>query len=454
MLMIVLIFATFLFYQSTLHYYFISDDFFILFYDKIHPYLFKIDQYNNHYTPIIWLFISQLYKTFGLNPIAFHLVTIFVHLINICLVYHLAKIVTDNKIKSILSSLFFTFFFGAYEVVFWFGAINNSLMVTFYLLSILSLIKYIKNKTTLSFLFFQVSFIMAYFTHEYALSIIPTAITYWWLFTAHKKRFEFIKLFSLPVFTVILTTVLKTIMVKIPLMVRTPSLVKFTAFTLRSFVYLFIPNPYIVDNIPNFFIPVIFLIILFFLIKSTRNKLTLFLLIWATVTIIIYSFTSAPQARYFYLSFIPVIIYILSIVKIKKFLTITYLLFIFVSGVIFLHNQKLYWYQSSEITKNVIKSITKYKSTQNIDSLYFVNLPDSSNDSIWKAYVFRFGFKELLTNVVHIYPKKIIFLRSFTPTSHTIEAPYLNPSKLKTLINKNTFIFVYQENLKNVVLLK
>ena len=58
-------------------------------------------------------------------------------------------------------------------------------------------------------------------------------------------------------------------------------------------------------------------------------------------------------------------------------------------------------------------------------------------------------FKELLNNFANINPKKIVYFRSFAPTSHTIEAPYIAPEKLKILGN----VFVYKEDLKTVVLL-
>ena len=472
MVLFIILFLAFFFYKESLLYYFISDDFISLSNKKNLLDLFRVDPLNNHYTPVNGIINLSLYKIFGANPLPFHLFAILVHLLNIYLVYRLAKIFINDKIKSILATLLFAFFFANYEVVYWFGATNNSLMVTFYLIALLSLIKYVKKKKILSCLLFQASFVIAFFTHEYAISLIPVGIIYWFLFTKAKNPKEFIKLFLLPIIVFLGTTVLKIFFVKMPLLVRVPSLLKFFAFSLRSFVYLFLPNPYLVDKIPNLFIPIIFLVILVFLFRLTKNKRTLFLLIWATTTIFVYSLTSAPQARYFYLSFIPVIIYILSVVNIGKakippakrdgiklFLpksnTIFYLLFILISGLVFLQNQKYYWQLNSEITKNVIKDMKKYQSTiKKTDVLYFVNLPDSSNDSIWKAYVFRAGFKELLNNFVNIYTKKIVYLTSFQSTLHTIEAPYVKPNKLKLLSKENSVVFVYQEELKSVVLFK
>jgi hypothetical protein len=450
--LIIIFFVIFLFYKEALFYYFISDDF--LGFLKINNLLelVKIYPYNNHYSPVIKTVCYFFTKIFAFNPFPYHLYTIAIHFVNIYLVYFLSKLFFNDRLKNTLSILIFAFFFANYEVVFWYGGSNNSLLVTFYILSLIFLIKFIKTNKNLFSILFQVGFIFALLTHEYAISLIAVGIIYWWLFTDKKNLREFIKLFSMPVFVVVLTTILKIIFVKMPLVVRTPSILKFIAFTLRSFVYLFIPNPFIIDQIPNFFIPIIFLVILVFLFRLTKNKRTLFLLIWASLTIFIYSLTSAPQARYFYLSFVPVIIYILSVVKIKKIITVFYLLFIFISGVVFLQNQKYYWQLNSQITKNVINDVKKYSpKLQKTEVLYFVNLPDSSNDSIWKAYAFRAGFKELLNNFVNIYPKKIVFLTSFKPTSHTIEAPYIKPEKLLELKQKN-IVFIYKEDLKSVVL--
>lgn len=453
MILAVLLLA-FLFYGSSLSYYFISDDFIALFYHLIHPNILQIDRLNNHYTPVIWFVIWCIQKMYGFNPSMFHLIVIGIHLFNCYLVYRLAASFTKNKIKSILASLLFVFFFGAYEVVYWIGAINNSLMVTFYIGGLLSLMQYVKNKRTVPLILFHLSFMAAYFTHEYALSLIPTAIVYWWLFCQGKKMKDFLVLFSMPTFIVISTTILKAVIVIAPLTVREPSLFKFIAFVMRSFVYLFIPNPYVVDRFPNVLIPLFFFIIVVFLFKLTKNKQTVFLLVWTSLTIGIYSLTSAPQARYFYLSCIPVFIYILTIANIKKAVVLLYLLFMFVSGMLFLQNQKKYWFFNSLITKNVIKSMKQYSSKlQKVDVLYFVNLPDSSNDSLWKAYVFRAGFPDLLKNVVGINPKKIVFLRSHFTTPHTMEAPYINPEKLKELA-KSKVIFLYKEELGDIVLLK
>jgi len=455
MILLIVLFLAFLFYKETLLYYFISDDFLFFINNKRFFDLVKINPDSNHYSPVVYVSNYFLQQIFHSNPFFYHLFSLSIHLINICLVYWLTSLFIKDKVKSVIAGLIFAFFFASYEVVYWYGANNNLLLVTFYIVSLIFLIKFIQTKKVFYSLIFQTALVIAILTHEYAVSLIPVGLIYWFLFAKERSLIKLIKIFLFPSVIFLLITILKFFLVKISLLVRTPSLFKTTAFILRSFVYLFIPNPYLIDKIPNLFIPVIFLVILVFLFKFTKNKRTLFLLLWATITIFIYSLTSAPQARYFYLSFIPVIIYILSVLKIKKPITIFYLLFIFISGVIFLQNQKYYWRLSSQITKNVIRDVKKYyPSPQKDDVLYFINLPDSSNDSIWKAYVFRAGFKELLNNFININPKKIIYLTSYQPTVHTIEAPYVNADKLNSLVKQNNVVFVYDEELKSIRLLK
>lgn len=454
MFIFILAILSFLFYRSSLFNYFISEDITVLFYHKWYSQLLKIDPFNNHYTPVGWLINHLLINTFGLHPFYFHLVSLIIHLLNIYLVYRLARLFFNEKAKQYISSILFAFFFGAYEVVFWFGALNNSLMVTFYILGLFSFISYVKNRKNLSYFLFQISFLLAYFVHEYALSLIPTAIVYWWLFCDKRQKVDFMKLFSIPLFVIILTSLLKALFVKIPLMVRAPSLITSIAFSVRSFVYLFIPSPFILDKVPNGGIAVIFIFLMVFLYKFTKSKLQLFSLLWALFTLCVYSFTSAPQARYYYLSAIPVILYITSVVKVKKAVSILYLLFILISGVLFIQDQKYYWSLSSTITKNVIKTVAKNHSHSNRDGvIYFVNLPDSSNDSVWKAYVFRIGLKELLVRTTALSLHNVIFLTSFTPALHTIKAPYISPEKLTTFA-KDRVVFVYKEELKDVVLLR
>jgi len=477
MLMLGLLLSSLLFYKQILPFYFISDDFDTIIKYKSFFDFIKIGQYDIHYSPVIRLINHLLTQFAWPNPTPFHIFSIFIHLLNIFLVYKIAQTFIKNRLKSSLAALIFAFFFGNYEVVFWFAAINNSLLVTFYLTALIFFIDYLSSKKTFSFILYQLSFLLALFTHEYAISLFPVLFIYWLMNSKLKNINEIFKLFLFPLVVFLATTILKLIFVKMPLFVRTFSLLKSIVFTLRSFVYLFIPNPYIVDKLSNFVMPIVFLMILFLLIKLTNNKKSLFLLIWGLMTIFLYSITSAPQARYFYISYVPISIYILSVirfgkVKLLNFLQVFYLIFIFISGVSFLQNQVVFWRLNSQITKNVINTLNKtYESNgtnmtngsnkanwsnethESNGVIYFVNLPDSANDSLWKAYVFRSGFVNLLNKVVHIYPKKIIFLTSYSPSKHTINALYVSPDKLKSL-SKNNQVFVYKEDIKTVFLLR
>ena len=111
MVLFIILFLAFFFYKESLLYYFISDDFISLSNKKNLLDLFRVDPLNNHYTPVNGIINLSLYKIFGANPLPFHLFAILVHLLNIYLVYRLAKIFINDKIKSILATLLFAFFF-------------------------------------------------------------------------------------------------------------------------------------------------------------------------------------------------------------------------------------------------------------------------------------------------------------------------------------------------------
>jgi len=258
MVLLIVLFLAFLFYKETLFYYFISDDFLSFVKYKHFFDLVKINPDSNHYSPVVGVFNYFLHQIFLPNPFFYHLFSLSTHLINICLVYWLTRLFIKDKVKGIIACLIFAFFFANYEVVYWYGASNNLLLVTFYILSLIFLMKFVQTKKTVYSLIFQIAAVVAILTHEYAVSLIPVGLTYWFLFTKEKNLMKLIKIFLFPSVIFLLITILKFFLVKIPLLVRTSSLLKSTAFILRSFVYLFIPNPYLIDKIPNFLIPIIF----------------------------------------------------------------------------------------------------------------------------------------------------------------------------------------------------
>jgi len=81
-----------------------------------------------------------------------------------------------------------------------------------------------------------------------------------------------------------------------------------------SHVQLFLPLPQVLEKIPDVGMIILFLLIIYFLLRNFRRQ-HFFLFLWLESTILLFSATSLPQARYYYLSSIPAIYLLVDILK-------------------------------------------------------------------------------------------------------------------------------------------
>lgn len=453
LLLVLLLAAVFIFFSSTLNYYFISDDFFYTSFKTFSDTLsFQKGEY--HYNPIFWSFLWGIKQLFGLNSFVFHLVTIFLHLVNIVLVFCLSKKLTKNNNLSLISAIVFAIFFSHYEVVFWVTGITTSLMVFFYILSLVAFINFTNKQTAFNYLAFFILFSLALLTHEYAISLLLVALTYYVLFGKRNKNIIYLlKLSLFPLITIISLTLAKVSFSQASLVVGIPTTTRFLASIIKSFLYLFIPIPYVIDSLPKIVLPLLFLLLIVFLLLNIRkNKLRLFLFIWTFLTVVTFSLTSLPQARYFYLSAVPSILLLVSIIRTKSKLSILgaiYLIIVLTSGMIFIQEQKQYWQKSSQIIKQVLSDIKKsYPKPDTDKNIYFINLPDSVNGPPWNAYVFRRGLEEALENLYGTR-LKILHLRTKPLDEKVREDEFAFEKNLQELKNKG-IIYIYNSNLDTV----
>lgn len=446
----VILSTTFFLFQSTLNYYFISDDFFYTSFKNVSAAL-SIHKGEYHYNPIFWSFLLVIKQIWGLNPFIFHLFTLIIHLINIILVFSLTNKITKNKTQSLISALIFALFFSHYEVVFWITGINTSLMVSFYILSLIAFISFNAKPTMINYTVFFLFFLLALLTHEYAVSLLSIVLTYWLIFAKRNKTMTFLlKLILLPATSILVLTIAKISWSSASLVVKIPTLSRFLSSIIKSFLYLFIPIPYLIDALPKILLPLIFLFLTYLLLATIKqNKLRIFLFIWVCLTVTVFSATSLPQARYFYLSSIPAILLLTSIIiKAKSklsFLGFIYLIVILTSGIIFIQKQKQYWQESSSITKKVLTDIKKlHPNPDKNKNIYFINLPDSTNGPPWNAYVFRRGLNQALENI-YGYQLNLIYLRTIPRNEKVREDQLINQETLTELKNRNEAVFIYNQ---------
>ena len=129
------------------------------------------DFYHGQYAPVNELNYLLLYSVFGYNPLAFHTTSLIWHLANVLLIYVFIKRLLSlrgelSEDKILYISFLTSFVFGIHAVnvesVAWISASKVLIYSFFYLLSLLSYLKYIEKGKAgyycLTFLFFILSF--------------------------------------------------------------------------------------------------------------------------------------------------------------------------------------------------------------------------------------------------------------------------------------------------------
>ncbi|OGG15157.1 hypothetical protein A2773_04685 [Candidatus Gottesmanbacteria bacterium RIFCSPHIGHO2_01_FULL_39_10] len=453
-----LVIINLLFYLPSLKFFFVSDDFYFLSVNSLIEAL-KFRPDFNHHIPVFWFVIWLIKSIFGLSPFIFHLVTLLVHVLNVILVYFLGLLLIKNKTLALLAAIIYSFFFSHYEVVYWVTGLSTSLMVFFYLVGLLFFTKFLENQKLINYLLFLLSFILAVFSHEYAFTLPFICIAYYLLITKNKKElFGIIKLFSLPLVILFLLFFFRISQSAVPLTAQSPDITRFIISITKSSLYLFIANPFFVDSLPKIFLVLLSLLtMIIIIIKSHRSNINLFLLIWCFLTILLFSSTSLPQARYFYLSSIPAILLIISLFNFSKLfkpIGMIYITFILLSGIIFLKYQQMQWNKASKITQNIVTKLNQDITNSNLKQpIYIVDLLDSVNGPPWQAYVFRNG----LEDAIYMYTDrkaKINYLRTVGAGGRVRNDPLTTWDNIHLLIDKGETVYQFDNGPDTLSLLK
>ena len=135
---------------------------------------FKIAQAEVSYRPIATLSYFLIYALFGLNPLAFHLASLLLHIFNVIGVYVLVDTIQHNKKTSLIAALVFACHPVLTETVDCISYNEDLLATLFYLLA---LVLYIKagakeNRSNLPIYFFSLLFfLVALLSKEMAITL-------------------------------------------------------------------------------------------------------------------------------------------------------------------------------------------------------------------------------------------------------------------------------------------
>lgn len=185
-----LIILVFFLYRQNLKTFFVSDDFdWITASQNRNLFNFFVANFagkigGGNYCPMVNLVYFLANKIGALNPLFYHLFSLFFHFGNAILVYLIAKHFFGKKTAT-FSSLFFAVYFNHSEAVAWTSAIPHLGASFFYLLAVWLWIKYKSKKTILYIVASLLSFLNALLFKEIALTFPAVLIV---LYVIEKER--------------------------------------------------------------------------------------------------------------------------------------------------------------------------------------------------------------------------------------------------------------------------
>ena len=132
---------------------------------------------GKNWRPIASFAFAAQYASFGKNPSGFHFTSIFLHILNLILVYLLVMKVTKRIGVAAATTAFWALHPTATEAVSWIANQSSLIFFGFFILAVLSILNYQENKNKKFFIWFSyLFFILSLLTKETALGgifIIP-----------------------------------------------------------------------------------------------------------------------------------------------------------------------------------------------------------------------------------------------------------------------------------------
>ncbi len=289
-----LILITFLLYGRSVNNFLISDDYYAIEVGQNH--YGGLQPTDWFYRPVSFMTIYAFFLSFGYNSIPYHLMYLFIHILNAFLVYKIA-LLFDKKLVGVFSSLLFLVQKFNYEAILWIGGIYDAIVTVFFLSTIFYFLTWLNNRKEKYWYYTAILFTLTLFSKESGVAIIPVLILYHYL-TERDVKFWNIRFTLFSVITGIYLFLNKSV----------ESIVwrSFHHYVLLYFAYLellFMPfksitTPPSIDN--TYFMLLVILIFYFFVFKSKKNIVRLSL-ISVLFSIIPYLLQSNIQMRYFYL---------------------------------------------------------------------------------------------------------------------------------------------------------
>ena len=127
--------------------------------------------YLNHYLPVTMLSFMGEYSLFKLNPAPYHATNVSLHVINALLLFGLIYLLSRNHTVSMLTALLFAIHPLRVESVAWIAERKGVLSASFYLISLISYIRYRQNGGQGRYAVCMLTFIASLLSKSMAISL-------------------------------------------------------------------------------------------------------------------------------------------------------------------------------------------------------------------------------------------------------------------------------------------
>ncbi|MFA5857642.1 MAG: tetratricopeptide repeat protein [Elusimicrobiota bacterium] len=319
---------------------------------------------GGEYRPLTYLSYMLQYKLFGPQPAGFHVTSLLLHLINVLLVLLLANLVFPDTLTAFFAAALFGLHPLASHTVAWAAGQDDLLYTMFYLLSILSYIKYKTIKMNRAFVYTNIFFVLSLLSKPLAITLpaVLLAIDFYYdkritLINVREKWFMLTASVFGSLFTAATMDIYKfdtpsaTFLLN-KLIYSAYEIVILISGYVSPWVITCMPEPPVNSYTKHFITVITLLSLLFILIYTARKKTILFLfytLFVLTFIPLLRLFTNATMYHRMYLPSIGLSLFFTGIINVidKKYYLLRNTGFIFLLSVLALMS-----FQHTKIWRN------------------------------------------------------------------------------------------------------
>jgi hypothetical protein len=382
-----LVLISFAVFYGSLDIYFVSDN--IGHIENAYQNLFDVSFYYFRPVAIFSLYLDKL--IWGMNPAGYHFTNLVIHTLNTLLIYFLAKRFAENRFFALGAALLFLLHPIHSLPIFWISGRTDMICSVFYLLTLIFFVGYYRREVKRYQFLSVITFSLAMFTKEMAVSLPVIIITYVVLFDPSKTGERWLKSLKLSApYLLILTffLLLRFLFSEEVLYNKDHGAISLLQYLSAYLGLLIIPGGHI--EIANYLkaYPVVFMMLAalallgaaFLIYWVRKSKALLFFCLFLLLTLL--PVTRLLMRWYLYIPSIgfclalAFVLYRLNTSKFGKwnfaYLITALMVFVYV---FFILEEQNRWINAGRLSKKISYQVARTISENNIEECFFFNVP-------------------------------------------------------------------------------